>query len=75
MEDVVESLEDYFKRSVKEGLFSEDGCPMKCGCGCTDFKEVEKYYGDVYIEEYALQCTNEECLSIVGRWSYGTWVL
>ena len=40
-----------------------------------DFKQVDKYFGEGYLEEYALECTNEDCLKIVGRWSYGSWLV
>ena len=71
----IESFEDYFKRQIEDGYILENGKPVKCECGCTDFKQVDKYFGEGYLEEYALECTNEECLKIVGRWSYGSWLV
>jgi hypothetical protein len=70
-----ETFEDYFKRQIEEGYILENGKPIKCECGCADFKQVDKYFGEGYIEEYALECTNEDCLKIVGRWSYGSWLV
>jgi hypothetical protein len=72
---ITETFEQYFKRQIEEGYIMGDGRPIKCGCGCVKFREVEKYYGDYLLEEYALECTNEACLRIVGRWSYGNWMV
>ena len=68
-----ETFEDYIKRQVDEGYIANDGRPIKCVCGCTEFKQVDQYYGEGYIEEYSLECTNQDCLKIVGNWSYGYW--
>jgi hypothetical protein len=72
---ITETFEQYFKRQIEDGYILGDGTPIKCECGCVKFREVEKYYGDYLLEEYALVCTNESCLRIVGRWSYGNWVV
>ena len=36
-------------------------------------KQVNQYYGEGWIEEYSLECTNEDCLKIVGTWAFGHW--
>lgn len=71
----VESLEDYFKREVEDGYLSENGAPIKCKCGCSSFKQVDMFFGEGYLEEYALECMNQDCRKIVGRWSYGNWII
>lgn len=71
----LENFEDYAKRLIAEGLYDEDLRPIKCECGCEDFKLTNIYYGEGYIEEYQLQCTNEDCLNTVGNWSFGHWHL
>lgn len=70
---MAESLEDYIKRQINEGYIAEDGHPLKCECGHTEFKQVDELYGEGYIEEYILECTNQECLKIVGCWSFVYW--
>ena len=67
------SFEDYMKEQIEEGYIAENGTPLKCWCGCTDFKQVKQYYCEHGIEEYSLQCTNIECLKIVGHWAFGNW--
>ena len=67
------SFEDYMKEQIEEGYISANGTPLKCWCGCTDFKQVKQYYCEHGIEEYSLQCTNIECLKIVGHWAFGNW--
>ena len=67
------SLEDYFKGEIEAGYISEDGTPLKCECGCTDFEQVNQTYGEGWIEEYSWKCTNDKCLKIVGHWAYGNW--
>lgn len=67
------SFEEYYKEQIAEGYISENGKPLKCGCGCTEFKQVNQYYGEGWIEEYSLECTNEDCLKIVGTWAFGNW--
>lgn len=71
----LESFEDFLKKEIEEGFRLESGQPIKCECGCIEFKQVDKYYGEGHLEEYALECTNENCLKIVGRWSYGSWLV
>ena len=68
-----EPFEDFYRRQIQEGFISEDGTPLKCECGCTDFKRVNEYFGEGYVEEYSLECKNENCLKLVGTWSYGNW--
>jgi len=60
------SFEDYMAMQVQDGYISEDGMPLKCSCGCKEFKQVNMYYGEGYIEEYSLECKKESCLKIVG---------
>jgi hypothetical protein len=67
------TFEDYIKEQIKEGYIAEDGHPKKCVCGCTEFKQVDQHYGEGHIEEYSLECTNQECLNTVGSWSFGHW--
>jgi len=67
------TFEEYLKEQIEEGYIKEDGMPLKCGCGCTEFKQVKQYYGEGWIEEYSLECTNEDCLKIVGHWAFGYW--
>ena len=69
------SFEQFLKEEIEAGYMSENGSPIKCHCGCTDFKEVDKYHENGHVVEYALECKNEDCLKIVGRWSYGSWLL
>jgi hypothetical protein len=51
----------------------ENGHPIECECGCIKFKKVDIIHGEGHVEEYSLECTNEDCLKIVGRWSFGHW--
>jgi len=37
-----ESFEDYLKKQIEDGYISEDGTPLKCECGCVNFKEVNQ---------------------------------
>lgn len=67
------SFEEYMKQQVEEGYISENGTPLKCLCGCINFKQMNVYLSEHGIEEYSLQCTNSECLKIVGHWAYGNW--
>lgn len=69
------TFEEEMKYRVDNGYMSEDGTPLKCECGCTDFKQVNQYYGEGWIEEYQLECKNEYCFKIVGHWAYGNWQL
>jgi len=66
-------MEANIKEQIRLGYISENGKPLKCECGSIDFKQVNQYYGEGYIEEYSLECKNEECLKIVGHWSFGHW--
>ena len=68
---VDEELEDYIDRLVKDGYIMEDGTPLKCVCGCTDFEQSGEYYDEHSIIEYALNC--KACGAQVGYWSYGNW--
>lgn len=68
-------FEEYLKTEIEAGFINEYGRPLKCKCGCVDFKEVNIYRGESWIEEYSLECTNENCYKIVGTWSYGQWQL
>ena len=68
-----ESMENCIKRRIDSGFILSTGKPVKCECGCTVFKEVEQYYCVNGIEEYSLQCTNKDCLKIVGHWAFGNW--
>lgn len=68
-----QSVEDYMKRQIEDGYITENGQPIKCECGCTEFKQVDQHYGEGHIEEYSLECTNQECLKTVGCWSFGHW--
>lgn len=66
-----ESTEAYIKYLEDEKLINHDGSPRKCSCGCTEFKQVDKYKEEGYLVEYKLQCL--ECKSICGHWAYGHW--
>lgn len=66
-------LESYLKTQIDQGFILEDGTPLKCQCGCTKLKQVNQHYYEGWIEEYSLECTNEDCLKIVGTWAYGHW--
>lgn len=68
------SFEEYYKDKIESGLIDKDGKPLKCECGNTNFERVDCYYEEsVGLVEYSLECKNEECLKIVGHWSYGVW--
>ena len=68
------SFEEYYKDKIESGLIDKDGKPLKCECGNTNFEKVDCYYEEsVGLVEYSLECKNEECLKIVGNWSYGMW--
>lgn len=67
------TFEDYIKRQINGGYIAEDLRPIKCECGCTEFKQVNQVYGEGWVEEYSLECKNECCLKIVGHWAYGGW--
>lgn len=68
------SFEEYYKYKIESGLIDKDGKPLKCECGNTDFERVNCHYEEsVGLVEYSLECKNEECLKIVGNWSYGVW--
>lgn len=69
------TFEDYIKEQIKEGYIAEDGHPKKCECGCTEFNQVNQTYGEGWIEEYSLECKNEDCLKTVGHWAYGNWTV
>lgn len=72
--DDCQNFEDYFKQQVADGYISENVKPLKCICGCAEFKQMNEHFGVGHcLEEYSLQCTNTKCLKIVGRWSYGSW--
>ena len=66
-------MEEYIKKQIEGGYIEPDGRPIKCECGCTKFKQVDPTYGEGWIEEYSLECTNEHCLKLVGHWAYGYW--
>jgi hypothetical protein len=68
------SFEEYYKDKIESGLIDKDGKPLKCECGNANFERVNCYYEEsVGLVEYSLECKNEECLKIVGNWSYGMW--
>jgi hypothetical protein len=50
---------------------AEDGTPLKCHCGCTEFTNVNEYFCQYGREEYEQKCNN--CGKIVGHWAYGYW--
>lgn len=68
-------FDEHHKKQIEKGFITEDGTPLKCECGCEDFKQVNRYYGVGCIEEYSLQCENENCKKIVGHWAYGNWIV
>lgn len=65
------TFEEEMKYRVDNGFMASNGAPLKCECGVTDFKQINQYYGECYIEEYQLECN--ECHKIVGHWAYGNW--
>lgn len=71
----MKSTDDSFIKQVTAGYISEDGEPIKCECGCTEFKRVNMYFEEGYLVEYTLECINEKCLKLVGVWSYGGWMI
>ena len=64
-------VEDYIKQMVDNGFIKEDGTPLKCQCGCTDFEQSGEYWEEHTIIEYALNC--KTCGERVGYWAYGYW--
>lgn len=68
-------IEDHIKKQIEDGYIDEYGHPKKCFCGGTEFKQVDQLYGGGWIEEYSLECTNEDCETIVGHWAYGHWTV
>ena len=64
-------MDKYVKQLVDDGFIAEDGTPIKCSCGCTDFERVKEYYDTHSLVEYQLQCAR--CNKIVGHWAYGYW--
>lgn len=73
MNNNLEPFDDYVKEQIDEGYIDRDGQPLKCVCDSTEFKQVNQTYGEGYIEEYSIECTNTECQKIVGHWAYGAW--
>ncbi|AGH56712.1 hypothetical protein Phi19:2_gp097 [Cellulophaga phage phi19:2] len=68
-----DSIEEYIKEQERLGYIYPDGQPKKCECECTQFKQINVSHGEGWVEEYSLQCTNQDCEKIVGHWSYGHW--
>lgn len=66
-----EDLADYYKKMIKDGLIAENGQPLKCECGCTEFEAVNCYGGEYGLEEYDEKCTG--CNKVVGSFHYGSW--
>lgn len=67
----IQSTEDYMDQLIKDGYISEDGTPLKCSCGCTDFEQTGEYYEEHSLVEYSLNC--KSCGKRVGYWAYGNW--
>lgn len=68
-----DTTEDYINDMIRQGYMAEDGTPLKCKCGCTDFEMSDEYRGSYGLEEYSLKCT--KCSMTVGHWAYGYWQL
>lgn len=49
-----------------------DGTPMRCWCGCSDFKEKPVAYDGNYVCEAEWICT--QCDQSRGYWSYGHFI-
>lgn len=64
-------LEDHINEIIKDGYIAEDGTPLKCFCGDTDFEESDQYYEDCHTVEFTLNC--KACDKRVGYWAYGSW--
>jgi hypothetical protein len=65
------SIAEYLKGEIEAGYVAEDGTPLKCHCGCTEFTNVNEYFCQYGREEYEQKCNN--CGKIVGHWAYGYW--
>ncbi len=64
-------MKKYIDKMVKGGYMLEDGTPLKCSCGHTEFEETNKYYDNFTLVEYQVKC--KACGNKVGHWSYGYW--
>ena len=69
----MEDMQEYLKKMVDEGYINEDGSPIKCVCGETEFEMTDKYYSHFGIEEYQLKCPS--CGAKVGHWAFGNWLV
>lgn len=67
-----EDMQKYIDELIEQGYIAEDGTPLKCKCGNTDF-ETKNSYGDGnnIVEEMDIYC--KECGNLVGHWAYGAW--
>lgn len=63
----MKSTDDSFIKQVTAGYISEDGEPIKCECGCTEFKRVNMYFEEGYLVEYTLECINEKSFFRISR--------
>lgn len=67
----IESHYDYDEKLIKDGYIASNSTPLKCKCGCKEFKTANEYYEEWFRVEYQLYCAN--CGKTVGIWAYGYW--
>ena len=67
----IENHHDFVEKLIKDGYIARNGTPLKCECGCKEFKTVNEYFEEWFRVEYQLYCT--DCGKIVGIWAYGYW--
>ena len=71
----IESLDDYAKKLVAEGILGADLQPLKCErCGSTKSWKYGKGYSEgSCLIEFEAVC--QDCGHTMGYWAYGNWQL
>lgn len=63
-----------FIENIQEGIdcgfIGENGAPLRCGCGNSEFHSDNTWYEDYCRVEYDLICNS--CGTKVGYWAYGS---
>lgn len=67
----VKTFDEEVNLYIKYGLKDSNLRPLKCICGCEDFKEEITDTLDIIVCEKRIVC--KECGSIVGYWAYGSY--
>lgn len=67
----MESIEEYLKKKIDDGLIDETLRPIKCVCGSEEFHDVTTDKID-YMEVEKDRICNK-CEAFMGAWAYGYW--